>query len=202
MFAAKQHRVKALGVWFRRFGDGGYFVDTAAAPLRVEYTDDAGASWHDVPNLDKGGYTESWRKLFHQVYWDIGGGHFVGEQSCFLFRFDELNGVDGLRVIGKQTTGGTWGAPYGFTGCYELEAFGVAPTSRIVNYDGSADGDVDATDLNLFIDCWSGPTVPVTTTPDCRNRDLDSDGDVDGSDFGVFQRCFSGPGIAPSVFCG
>lgn len=202
MFSDKQYRVKALGVWFRRFSDGGYFVDTAAAPLRVEYTADGGATWQDVPNLDKGRYGDCWRKLEHQIFWDVGGGHFVGEQSCFLFRFDELNEIDGLRLIGEQTVGGTWGAPYGFLGAYEVEVFGGALTGRVVNYDGSIDGDVDAVDLGLFVECWSGPTVPYTTSPNCANRDLDKDGDVDLDDFSIFQRCYTGPGVAADPLCG
>jgi len=187
-WASPQHRITALGVALRLFGDGGDW-DDCQVPLRIEYTTD-GATWIPATGLDKRRYPYLWQRLYYDG----------DAQTGFLFTFDELNGITGLRVIGDPQ--GRSGDEDGFVGCYELEVFGIPVMGEIVNYDASADGDVDATDLGLFIDCWSGPAVPYTTTPNCSTRDLDNDGDVDANDFGVFQRCYSGPGVAADPFCG
>lgn len=209
MFPTPRYKVASIGVWFHRFWDGGYFADTAAQPLKVEYTLD-GTTWLPVTGLDRSRYTDMWHRLANnrndasQHWWepsDNSPQRPVGEQTCFLFRFNELNGITGLRVA-AQTSGGTGGAPQGFVGAYEVEVYGNRLTSVIANYDNSSDGDVDATDFGLFVQCWTGPAVPVLATSECANRDLDSDGDVDEGDFGLFQRCFSGNGIAPAPLCG
>jgi hypothetical protein len=211
-FPAPRYKVAAIGVWFHRFWDGGYFADTAAQPIKVEYTMD-GTTWSPVIGLDRGRYPDMWYRLINNrndasQHWfeatNPDGSpiqHPVGEQTCFLFRFNELNGITGLRIAG-QTGGGTGGAPQGFVGAYEVEVYGNRLTSVVANFDASVDGDVDAADFGLFMQCWTGPTIPVAAAPDCANRDLDGDGDVDEADFGLFQRCFSGNGVAPNPLCG
>lgn len=52
------------------------------------------------------------------------------------------------------------------------------------------DGDVDATDLQVFLDCGSGPGIPMAD--DCFEADSDKDGDVDQVDFACFQRALTG----------
>jgi hypothetical protein len=51
------------------------------------------------------------------------------------------------------------------------------------DFDGDCDVDVD--DLHLFVQCRSGPDVPLT--PSCERFDSDGDNDVDQADFGRFQ---------------
>ncbi|HOB76105.1 MAG TPA: hypothetical protein PKG54_16445 [Phycisphaerae bacterium] len=62
---------------------------------------------------------------------------------------------------------------------------------RYVKPDLDRDTDVDGLDLELFLDCETGPAVPQDD-PACRSADFDGDGDVDQDDFGIFQRCFVG----------
>lgn len=52
------------------------------------------------------------------------------------------------------------------------------------DYDG--DHDVDQADVLAFLQCMSGPAVPVDAG--CEDRDWDGDGDADQNDFGLFQR--------------
>ncbi len=52
------------------------------------------------------------------------------------------------------------------------------------------DGDVDATDLQLFLLCASGPQIPAPAG--CERSRFDADADVDVIDFAYFQRCISG----------
>lgn len=55
--------------------------------------------------------------------------------------------------------------------------------------DLDADGDVDMDDMQPFVDCLRGPSVPAVAG--CRCADLDEDGDTDAADFAVFQRLFA-----------
>ena len=67
--------------------------------------------------------------------------------------------------------------------------------------DFNSDGDVDASDLDAFASCISGPAIPHNGTPACRSADRDRDGDVDQADFGQFQRCYGGSGLPPNPAC-
>ena len=57
-------------------------------------------------------------------------------------------------------------------------------------FDFDGDRDVDQDDLNTFVTCLSGPSIPRATG--CEKCDADGDGDVDQDDFGVFQRSYTG----------
>ncbi len=52
------------------------------------------------------------------------------------------------------------------------------------------DGDVDLTDYDAFLDCFTGPGGAVS--PGCEPADTDKDQDSDLIDFGVFQDLFTG----------
>lgn len=79
--------------------------------------------------------------------------------------------------------------------------------------DFDCDGDVDLDDLDLFLKCASGPSVPYdaeSLPADCRLKpdgfgiiaaDLDQDQDVDQVDFAIFQRCYSGAGVPADPNC-
>lgn len=59
------------------------------------------------------------------------------------------------------------------------------------------DGDIDADDAAMFMDCMTGPDV-AQNEPQCQDAKLDGDDDVDLGDFGLLQLCFSGAGV-PAV---
>jgi hypothetical protein len=183
-WATPRHRISAVGIGFASFGDGGW-LDDCVSPVRVEYRT-GGGGWIPVTGLNKGRFPDMWQRM----WW---GSCQIG----WLFRFDELYYVDAIRVIGQ---GNSQADGNGFMGCYEFEVFGAPVLAEIVNYDKSSNGDVDATDLGLFMNCWSGATVPYGTG--CADRDLDKDGDVDEGDFGIFQRCFSGADKPADPNCG
>lgn len=69
----------------------------------------------------------------------------------------------------------------------------------VVPGDIDRDGDVDATDLDLFATCLAGSDIAVTAG--CESRDLDGDNDVDQSDFARLQLCYSGASIAADASC-
>lgn len=69
--------------------------------------------------------------------------------------------------------------------------------------DFTGDGRVNGDDVEVFVDCATGPHVPYAggnVPSGCPGldaigmlpADLDWDGDVDADDFGIFQRCWSG----------
>lgn len=195
MWEQPQFRVGAIGVILRWFGDGGFYKDGGAAPLRVEYTttatlNPAAAAWLPVTGLDKGRYPTEWSNLAAgpDVFWHV----------AFLFRFDPLDGITGLRIIGAPAGGGT-GDPDGYVGAYEIEVFGV-PTlaSRL---DHEPDGDIDRDDAVAFGACMLGAHIPIGD-PQCATYDLDNDGDVDQADYATFQLCFSGKNVPPVGDCG
>lgn len=190
-WSSPQYGVAAFGVAFLQFFDGGLYNDSIY-PFRIEYTTTTSSEWTPVTGLQKHRYPYVWQRLSY-----VANGN---PRVAFLFTFDEINYVTAIRIIGDPD--GDGGDRDGFLGAYEIEVFGRRVVGEVVNYDASADGDVDATDLGLFLECWSGPTVPFTTSPNCASRDLDKDGDVDVDDFGIFQRCYTGPGVAADPFCG
>lgn len=64
-----------------------------------------------------------------------------------------------------------------------------------VNTPGDADfdGDVDAADFSVFVQCFGGADVPPAPgCPDGIIADLDADGDVDMADFAEFSLAFTG----------
>ena len=186
-----QYRVSAIGVAFKYFADGGIF-DDCQDPLRVEYTTVSNSSWTPVAGLNKFRYPYVWQRL----------SYLPAAQVGFLFTFDEIDGLNGLRIIGDPH--GVSGDKDGFLGAFEVEVFAKPSIGVICDYDN--DGDVDALDLALFIqtaggvNCVSGPTIPYDAA--CKTRDLDKDGDVDQMDFAVFQLCFSGSGVPLDPRCG
>jgi len=192
LWESEQFHVAAIGVMLNQYSDGGVFSDACTHPLRVEYTTD-GSTWTEVTGLDKGRYTDEWTSI---------GRWGFNPQVAWLFTFDELNGIKGLRIIGNGTPRG--GDTDGFVGAFELEVFGNPFVGQICDYDN--DGDVDGMDLALFVQtpeavaCVTGPTIAVNAA--CKTRDLDKDGDVDQMDFGVFQLCYSGSGIPLNPHCG
>ncbi|MCZ6817392.1 MAG: CRTAC1 family protein, partial [Planctomycetota bacterium] len=54
--------------------------------------------------------------------------------------------------------------------------------------DLDADGDIDDSDVSLFLGCYSGASVAYGSA--CRASDLDGDGDVDCDDFTVMAEAF------------
>lgn len=178
-----QYRVAAMGVAYISFGDGGIF-DECEAPSRVEYTTD-GVTWTPVSNLDKARYPTVWQDI-----------SYLGQvQFGMLYKFDEISGVLGLRIIGQ--TFGISGDRNGFLGAYEVEAFGLPVLVR--QLDVEPDGDLDVDDAKSFQACVLA--ADIATTPACLSKDIDGDGDVDQIDYGYFQLCVSGPGIPYDPAC-
>lgn len=182
-----QYQVGAMGVVFKWYNDGGLLRDDCERPLRIEYTTD-GNTWTPVSGLDTGRYSDEYRNIAMPIGWY--------PRTAWLFTFDELNDITGLRIIGESA--GRDGDVDGFIAAYEVEVFG-RPTlaSRI---DSEPDGDIDRADLNAFNACVSGPNIPYAD--DCADLDLDGDGDIDQTDFAVVQNCFSGEGNFYVPTCG
>ncbi|HOW70644.1 MAG TPA: hypothetical protein PKY77_08590 [Phycisphaerae bacterium] len=109
IWATPQNNVAAMGVTFAGFGDGGYF--DPCSNLRIEYTTD-GSNWIAVSGLDLGRYSEDWT-ILRASSW--------GPDTSFLFRFDPVSGITGLRIIGNPD--GYSGDADGFIGASELEVF-------------------------------------------------------------------------------
>lgn len=118
-----QDGVAAMGVVFNQFGNGGYFnVDgCTGGALRIEYTLD-GTTWTPVTGLDLGRYPADWRALRLRTW---------RPDTGFLFRFNPVSGITGLRIIGNPAA---YGADVdGFVGAFELDAFAnktVAPAPQ------------------------------------------------------------------------
>ncbi len=80
----------------------------------------------------------------------------------------------------------------------DLSAYASCPPSLHAP-DFDDDGDVDAADANMLINCMSGPDIePVAG---CQPPDLDLDADIDQSDFAIFQRCLSGTDVPADPAC-
>jgi len=67
--------------------------------------------------------------------------------------------------------------------------------------DFDRDFDVDDIDVDFFIACSSGPSVPISD-PNCTQADADQDRDIDMEDFGVLQICLSGTDVVADPNCG
>jgi uncharacterized delta-60 repeat protein len=76
---------------------------------------------------------------------------------------------------------GLMGSPPTFVIDYSL------PSARA---DSDNDLDVDADDMDVMLDCVSGPEQPGEEC--CLDWDLDVDGDIDQNDFGILQQCLGG----------
>jgi hypothetical protein len=104
-----------------------------------------------------------------------------------------LGGDDGLvnyAVIAGTLTEATDEAPDGM----------IPGTSHVpVPGDLDRDGEVDRTDVDLFLGCVSGPAILLESG--CEKADFDSDDDVDQEDFGILQRCYGGEGVHPDPIC-
>ncbi len=69
-----------------------------------------------------------------------------------------------------------------------------AGTPPTIPFDYDGDLDVDATDLDTFKACRSGPAIAHSGAANCVASDREPDGDVDHDDYGAFQRCWTGAG--------
>lgn len=70
-------------------------------------------------------------------------------------------------------------------GWYAVAAVIAAPP---VPGDLTGDNQVDKADLDRFLACFSGPTIPHDGSATSQKADLDGDNDVDQDDFGLLQR--------------
>lgn len=111
---APHDNVGAIGITFKTFWDGGWFeLDS----MKVQYTTDGGATWHDVTGLDMGRYPDDLDYLINVAFWE--------EAVPYLWTFDEVDGVNGIRIYGAP---GAIGPDYEhFVGALELEVFAVIP---------------------------------------------------------------------------
>lgn len=51
---------------------------------------------------------------------------------------------------------------------------------------------VNMADIEVFIDCANGPSIPHVDSITCDAADFDEDNDVDQRDFATMQRCLTG----------
>ena len=106
--------ITAIGITFKTFGDGGWFnPDT----MKVQYTRDGGTSWSDVTGLNMGRYPTDLNYLINTATWP--------EAAPFLWTFDSIDGVNGMRIYGAP--GGGLTDVDGFIGAEEFEIFAQIP---------------------------------------------------------------------------
>jgi hypothetical protein len=131
---APRNNVTALGFGMTFNTDGGWYTDTLADPLKVQYTLD-GSTWLDVSGLNKGRYTADYAAAaaLSSTY-----------KGSWLFSFDTLNGIRGLRLSGVP--GGSALGGYGYVSLREFQVFGscLEPPSGLVAWWG---GDNNALDM-------------------------------------------------------
>lgn len=108
LFDASQDDVAGLGIVFKRFFDGGVFDSFA-----IETYDETSDTWTEVTGLDTATYFDD--KTYLTDVADI------GVEAGYLFTFDAVDGVDGIRIIGDG-----WGTAWdGFIGVSEIQVFPV-----------------------------------------------------------------------------
>ena len=100
-WSSPQDSVTALGVVFRFLPAslGGWF-DESVRPLVVEWTADGGATWQEVQNLSKSSYSADVSALAALVVSQSSPLH-----AGYLFTFDPIDGIDGLRIRGDGAGG-------------------------------------------------------------------------------------------------
>jgi len=111
-----RNNVAAVGMTFAGFRDGGYLghgICEDEPSFRIEYTTD-GTNWAPVTGLDKGIYPDVAQKL-QSLQW--------GPDAAFLFRFNPVSGITGIRIIGDPDGYVAGGAGNGFLGWLEFEVF-------------------------------------------------------------------------------
>jgi hypothetical protein len=114
----------------------------------------------------------SWRSI-------DGGG---GSSSAGPF---ELDGTIGQPDAGFMT-GGSFELSGGFHSGLSEPAVGVCG-------DFDFHGDVELSELAVFLQCFGGASNPMAPTcPAGTDADCDGDGDVDLGDFAVFSQNFTG----------
>lgn len=111
---APKDNVAAIGITLKTFGDGGWFQ---LDQMKVQYTKDGGVTWNDVTGLDMGRFPDDLDYLINVSNW--------AEVAPFLWTFDEIDGVNGIRLYGPP--GGVPGGADNFVAALELEVFGLVP---------------------------------------------------------------------------
>lgn len=111
---AAKDNITAIGVSLKTFGDGGWFNLDA---MEVQYTTDGGLIWTDVTGLDLGRYPADLNYLINTAVW--------AEVAPFLWTFDAVDGVNGIRIFGPP--GGGLSDVDGFIAATELEVFAQIP---------------------------------------------------------------------------
>lgn len=119
-----QDNVAAVGMFFNGFKDGGYFGDNlcgGTAIVNVEYTTDGGSTWTPVTGLQIGSYAAD---CFRIQMTCRPPDPFNGVKTPYLFRFDPVSGINGIRLIGNPS-GYVLSEGDGFLGWREFEVFKV-----------------------------------------------------------------------------
>ncbi len=138
-WASPQSNVSAVGIALS-FGPplGGWFIDTPEHPLKVQYTTD-GATWNDAANLNKGRYTVDYPSAVI-----VGMDHLY--VASWLFTFDRLPSITGIRLIGVPGGSDDQLAGHGFLAVNELEIFRALPEP----------GDIQADSRINVLDVYAG----------------------------------------------
>ena len=118
-WSTPQTSVGALGVTLGFLSNGGWFQDTTSDPLRVQFTQD-GSNWQEVTSLDKGLYTADY--MAAQAL-----GLTSTYNSSWLFTFDPVSGITGLRLFGLPGGAAADMGGNGYLNIGELQAFAVTP---------------------------------------------------------------------------
>ncbi|MDD2598712.1 MAG: FG-GAP repeat protein [Kiritimatiellae bacterium] len=116
-WSAPQRDVAALGVAMTFFIDGGWYHDTPADPLQVEYTSD-GVNWSAVTGLKKGRYTADYA-VCAALPWEYKG--------TWLFTFDPVDNVRGIRLSGLPAGDVAALGGHGYISLREMEVYAAFP---------------------------------------------------------------------------
>lgn len=116
LFDQPQNAVAGFGIVLKRFFDGGVFDSFA-----IETYDSATDTWTAVTGLDTSTYYDDKDYLTNVAE--------VGTEAGYLFTFDAVSGIDGIRINGDG-----WGTMLdGFIAVSEIEVFQIPePTSILL----------------------------------------------------------------------
>lgn len=109
-----------------------------------------------------------------------------------------LGGIAGVQYAGPSHNAVTFGFPFetiadaGVRAAIMRRVIDFLRNAEAMPFDFDEDGDIDATDFNVFLFCFLGPDNTFSGSHVCLEMDGDGDSDVDLHDFAQIQVLFTG----------